>query len=138
LHPGQELQAIPVPAREVSLADAVRSYLFNSQLVTLGPDQMAMIVPTECREIPSVENFLEKLVAGEKSPIRQLHHVDLRQSMRNGGGPACLRLRVVLTPEEAAAMLPRIRVDDRLHETLVRWVQRHYRDQLHPDDLADA
>ena len=62
---------------------------------------------------------------------------DLRQSMQNGGGPACLRLRVALTPEERAAIGARIWLDDALYAALTTWVERHYRDRLAPADLAD-
>jgi succinylarginine dihydrolase len=57
--------------------------------------------------------------------------------MRNGGGPACLRLRVVLTEEERAAIGANVWLDDTLHAALTAWVTRHYRDRLTPDDLAD-
>ncbi|HEY8493818.1 MAG TPA: N-succinylarginine dihydrolase, partial [Myxococcota bacterium] len=62
---------------------------------------------------------------------------DLRQSMRNGGGPACLRLRVVLDARQAAAVAPGVWLDEALHARLVAWVERHYRDRLAPEDLAD-
>jgi succinylarginine dihydrolase len=57
--------------------------------------------------------------------------------MNNGGGPACLRLRIVLTEAELAAAAPGVFMTDALYVTLVEWVKRHYRDRLAPDDLAD-
>jgi len=62
---------------------------------------------------------------------------DVKQSMRNGGGPACLRLRVVLSAAERAALSGRVLLDDTLHGELTAWVERHYRDRLAPKDLAD-
>jgi len=62
---------------------------------------------------------------------------DVKQSMRNGGGPACLRLRVVLGAEERGALAGRVLLDDALHGELTAWVERHYRDRLAPEDLAD-
>lgn len=104
-----EVEIVEVPAARVSLADAITSYLFNAQLVTLpGGAGMALILPTEARDTPSVWNWLEEHVAGN-GPIRRLEPVDVRQSMANGGGPACLRLRVVCDP---ATVDPRFLVDD--------------------------
>jgi succinylarginine dihydrolase len=131
-----ELNFIEVPEAQVPLADAVRSYLFNSQLVTRPDGTMAMICPTECRENASSRAFLERLVQSE-TPIRSVHYVDVRHSMHNGGGPACLRLRVVLTEPELTAAASGVFLTDALYAALVAWVTRHYRDHLHADDLAD-
>ena len=93
-----EVEIIEVPTDRVSVADAVASYVFNAQLVTM-PHQsgMALILPTEARETPSVWAYLQALIV-RNSAIRELITVDVRQSMANGGGPACLRLRVVADP----------------------------------------
>ncbi len=127
---------LEIPARELSLRQAVASYLFNSQLVTLGDGGMALIVPAECRETPAVWNCLERLRAGE-NPIRSIHVLDVRQSMRNGGGPACLRLRVALTAAQRAAMHGPVILDDALYLALRDWIARYYRDRLAVADLAD-
>ena len=103
-----EVEIVEVPASAVSLEDAIRSYLFNAQLVTLPAGGMALILPEEARETPSVWTWLQAMVAGN-GPIRELFVVDVRQSMANGGGPACLRLRVVAEPE---AVDPRFMVDE--------------------------
>ncbi|MBL9188179.1 MAG: N-succinylarginine dihydrolase [Opitutaceae bacterium] len=137
LHRGRELTIIVVPETRVPLADAVRSYLFNSQLVTLAPGRMALIAPTACAEIPSVAAFLADLIARGRTPLHQVHHLDLRQSMHNGGGPACLRLRVVLTPAEQAALPPGVFLNATTYAVLADWVRNHYRDRLSPADLAD-
>ena len=97
---------------------------------------MSLVVPQECRERPAVWRFLESLVASGGS-IRELHVFDLRESMRNGGGPACLRLRVVLTDDERKATHPGLWIDDARYATLTEWVKRHYRDRLAVGDLAD-
>ncbi|RJF93080.1 N-succinylarginine dihydrolase [Sphingomonas cavernae] len=102
-----EAEIVEVPASRVSLADAITSYLFNAQLVTLPGGGMALILPTEARDTPSVWNWLQEHVAGN-GPIRRLEPVDVRQSMANGGGPACLRLRVVCDP---TSVDPRFLVD---------------------------
>lgn len=130
------LQLIEVPSREVTLAEAVSTYLFNSQLVTLTSGKMALIVPEECRDHSSVWAYLEHLVA-EHAVIERLLVVEVRQSMKNGGGPACLRLRVVLNDDELARVNGRVFLDDDLFAELVSWVDRHYRERLTEDDLAD-
>jgi succinylarginine dihydrolase len=137
LHPGAELHLVTVPRRRVPLPDAVKSYLFNSQIVTLAPGRMALVAPQECRENARVRDFVGELVAGAATPLREVHHLDLRQSMRNGGGPACLRLRVVLTADEWDAIAPGVRFDAALHARLEAWVRRHYRERLTQRDLSD-
>jgi len=133
---GAELVPVRVSAADVPLDDAVASYLFNSQLLSRPDGRMALVVPQECEEVPSVARYLKRLVAGS-GPIDELISFDLRQSMRNGGGPACLRLRVALTDAEAAAMHQGVVLTEDLYGRLVAWVGRHYRDRLAPQDLAD-
>jgi succinylarginine dihydrolase len=131
-----ELRVVCVDAAEVSVADAVSSYLFNSQLLTKADGNMALVVPQECRENEAVARYLEHMLASG-GPIDELLTFDLRQSMRNGGGPACLRLRVVLTDEEARSMHQGVVMTDTLHARLKAWVEKHYRDRLAPGDLVD-
>jgi len=131
-----ELQAVRVASGQVPVADAVASYLFNSQLLSKPDGRMALVVPHECRENAAVSSYLAGLVASG-GPIDELVEFDLRQSMRNGGGPACLRLRVVLTDEEAAAMHQGVIMTEALYARLVTWVEQHYRDRIEPKDLAD-
>ena len=133
---GAELAAIRVDTGEVAVADAVASYLFNSQLLAKDDGRMALVIPHECQENQAVARYLERLVASG-GPVDELIHFDLRQSMRNGGGPACLRLRVALTDAEAAAMHQGVIMTEALYATLVAWVGKFYRDQLEPKDLAD-
>jgi succinylarginine dihydrolase len=133
---GAELAPVRVDTRTVPVADAVSSYLFNSQLLTKPDGAMALVVPHECQENQAVARYLEQLVAGD-GPIDELIDFDLRQSMRNGGGPACLRLRVVLTEAEAQAMHQGVIMNEALYARLVQWVEKHYRDRLEPKDLAD-
>ncbi|MGZ5201236.1 MAG: N-succinylarginine dihydrolase [Telluria sp.] len=131
-----DLVPVRVSTLDVPLADAVASYLFNSQLLAKPDGKMALVVPHECRENPAVSNYLGHLVASG-GPIDELVEFDLRQSMRNGGGPACLRLRVSLTIEEANAMHQGVIMTEDLYARLVPWVERHYRDRVEPKDLAD-
>ncbi len=131
------LHYIEVPETAVALDDAVRSYLFNSQLVTpSGARGATLIVPTECKETESVRSYLEQLPQ-EHGVIAEVRYFDLRQSMNNGGGPACLRLRVVMNESQQQALRCKVLLDESLYSQLKQWVQTHYRDELAPKDLAD-
>lgn len=134
---GEKFIGVRVPNDRVPIKDAVTSYLFNSQLITLAPGKMALVAPTECEETPTVREYLKEMLAAKKSPIQEVLYFDLRQSMNNGGGPACLRLRVVLTEEEWAATNQNVLMNDKNYEVLTKWVEKHYRDRLTADDLAD-
>lgn len=132
-----QLCLIEVSEARVPLQEAVTTYLFNSQLVTFHDNSIHLIAPIECQESITVKNYLEEIVADPANPIKKVHYINIRESMRNGGGPACLRLRVVLSPKEIGGTHPRIFLNQSLYEQLVNWVERHYRDSLLPEDLAD-
>lgn len=128
---------VEVSQADLPMADLVASYLFNSQLLAVpGQDRLVLLAPAETRDNPRAHAVAESL-AGSNGPIGRVDYVDVRQSMRNGGGPACLRLRVVLTDEELAATNRAQRFDATLHARLADWVERRYRDRLAPGDLAD-
>ena len=127
---------IEVPTEAVSVQDAVATYLFNSQLLSRDDGSMMLVLPQESQNHPGVWRYLNQLVA-EDNPISELRVFDLRESMANGGGPACLRLRVVLTPEEQRAVNPAVMMNDTLFNTLNDWVDRYYRDRLTQADLVD-
>jgi succinylarginine dihydrolase len=124
------VEIVEVPASAVSLADAVASYLFNAQLVTLPDGGMGLILPTEARDTPSVWAWLEELVAGN-GPIRRLIQVDVRESMANGGGPACLRLRVVCDP---ATVDPRFLVDEAKLDRVAGVVRVTWPERVGPEE----
>ncbi|NWL78977.1 N-succinylarginine dihydrolase [Pseudomonas taiwanensis] len=133
---GGRFQAVRVPRSAVGVEDAVRSYLFNSQLLTRADGSMLLIVPEECRGNANVWNYLNELTSGQ-GPIREVKVFDLKQSMQNGGGPACLRLRVALKEDELAAVNQGVIMTPELHTTLATWVEKHYRDRVSESDLAD-
>jgi succinylarginine dihydrolase len=128
---------VEVREADVPLDDAVRCYLFNSQLVTpTGASKMVLILPREVTSSPAALAFAQELAAGD-SPIDQIAFTDLQESMWNGGGPACLRLRVVLTGTQRAAIQGRVLLDEALLAHLEDWARRHYRDRLENADLGD-
>lgn len=133
---GGNFQAVRVPSSAVGVEDAVRSYLFNSQLLSRADGSMLLIVPDECRQNAKVWNYLNELTESG-GPIREVKVFDLKQSMQNGGGPACLRLRVALNEAELAAVNPGVVMTADLFATLNAWVDKHYRDRLAESDLAD-
>lgn len=134
----QPIIRLCVKAQDVSVTEAVKTYLFNSQLLTLPDESMAIIAPVESEESPAVSHALQKIMDANDNPVQAVHYLNLRESMKNGGGPACLRLRVVLTQEELAAMHQGIRLTDMLYEQLGNWIDTYYREELSPDDLADS
>lgn len=132
-----ELMVMMVPESRISLKTAIKTYLFNSQIVTFPDETMAIIAPTECERERSTREYLEELQKHPDTPIRNIHYVNLEQSMKNGGGPGCLRIPVVMNQEELNATYPHVLFSDRLYERLVEWVNHHYRDRLSFEDFKD-
>ncbi len=128
---------VEVPLSDVPIADAIKAYLFNSMLVQFpNENRLTLIAPLETEENEATRKYCEKLTAGN-GPIGCVEFVDVRQSMRNGGGPACLRLRVTLTDTEWAQVNVGQTFTPKLHSTLNDWVNKHYRDRLAPENLTD-
>lgn len=128
---------IEVPRKRISLDEAVATYLFNSQILSLPDGRMLLACAQECQEQEQVWGWLNEQVSDPGNPIGAIEVFDLRQSMNNGGGPACLRLRVVLDARSRAAVNPRSWFTPDLHSALRALIEGRYRDRLTPDDLAD-
>jgi succinylarginine dihydrolase len=133
---GAAFDAIVVREDEIGLDRAVATYLFNSQLMPREDGSLLLVAPAECLEDKIVAAYLGRLTSGA-GPIREVRVFDLRQSMRNGGGPACLRLRVRLTAPERQSIRANVWLDAGLHTSLAAWIDRHYRDRLSAADLGD-
>lgn len=131
-----EVEIVEVPASAVSLEDAIGSYLFNSQLVTLPSGEMVLVLPRESEENARVKSWLETMLVGN-GPIRACHFIDVRESMKNGGGPACLRLRVAVSEAAYAAIDPRFLLDDAKADALERLIETHWPESIAPDDLGN-
>ncbi len=128
---GFTLQTLAVSEGDVSLKEAVATYLFNSQILSPSEGKPILLAPSECEENPRVKQLLSQ----QTSFIPQ--SINLRESMRNGGGPACLRLRIVLTEDEVKSLPATTWVNDTTYPLLTAWVEKHYRDRLLPKDLQD-
>lgn len=132
------LTIIELSQEQLSVQDAVASYLFNSQIISLpNKSEMMLLAPIECQHHPRVKSCIDELIADRSNPINSVHYLDLKQSMRNGGGPACLRLRIPLNEPELHAMHQGVLVDNQLLDTLDQWVLKHYRTELTSADLVD-
>ena len=134
---GSTMRLIEVRRDQVSLGDAVDSYLFNSQLLDRPDGGLLLVAPSESAQNQQVSAFLNDCLGDPANPITEVLFLDLRESMRNGGGPACLRQRIVLNSNEMRHLRGRLILDDALHGELRDWINRHYRESLHPDDLLD-
>jgi succinylarginine dihydrolase len=130
------LHFIEVPTAQVSVQDAVKTYLFNTQIITLPNGEMTIIAPTDCAENDSVKAYLDNLITLD-TPIKSVNYFDVKQSMRNGGGPACLRLRVAMSEEELNGVNQSTLINDAQFARLNAWIDKHYRDELSEDDLRD-
>ena len=128
-----EAEIVVVPAAAVSLADAIRSYLFNAQLLTLPGGTMGLVIPLEAWKNPPVQAWLDAMLASN-GPIRQVLPVDVRQSMANGGGPACLRLRVVADP---AAVDQRFMLNPAKAEAIETVTAEHWPESIAPSQIGD-
>lgn len=157
---GEELFIVRAGDAELPVASAVAAYPFNSQILTLprgaapttggaptpgassrprsdrSDDAMVIVAPRDALQDAPSRAFLDRVLESG-GPVRAVHYLDVRQSMHNGGGPACLRLRVPLAAEEQQAIRARVVLDDALLAELDAWIGRHYRDRLLPRDLAD-
>lgn len=125
-----------VTEAEVPLSEAVSTYLFNSQLLSVNGNEMLLLCPAECEKSPNTKSYLDKLVQGD-NPISKYVAMDLKQSMMNGGGPACLRLRVLMSEKQIDAMAPNFVVNESVIEKVGNFVEDRYRDDLTVDELAN-
>lgn len=128
---------LKVSDEQISVKEAIKTYFFNSQIVTKADGSMVMIAPEECKKSAQIQKYIQDLLKQSDHPIKNVVYHQLKESMLNGGGPGCLRLRVVLTEEEIAAMNPSVLLTEPLYKNLVEWVHKHYRDRLTLEDLSD-
>lgn len=134
---GRKLLRIVVTENELSLNDAVTSYLFNSQIVTNSSGTFTIICPENCRHNSSANALVQRWIADDQNPIAEVIFLSLDQSMANGGGPACLRLRVQLTQPQLAAIPRQYHINDSRVDELSRWIEHWYPETLSISDLSN-
>ena len=124
---------------DITLFEAVSTYLFNSQLIRIPGGGMMILAPFECQNSESARIFLERIASDASNPIFRIEYVNLHRSMRNGGGPACPRLRVVLDELQFESVVgdSRVILDQGLYSELTAWIEKHYRERVFPNDLGD-
>ena len=140
---GQDLIRIEVAGSQLSIEDAVKTYLFNSQIVSPAKnddsryktsDKPVIICTSQVRDHAPARVLVDRWVA--EGIFAASEYVDLDQSMSGGGGPACLRLRVPMPEQEvgsiAAVSIWSESTDDRLR----RAIEQHYTSELTIDELA--
>ena len=135
-HWQKPLLIMEIKDRDLSLQEAITSYLFNSQLIALPAGGMLLLAPEECRQSQATEKVCQQILEAD-NPVTQIKFIDLKQSMDNGGGPACLRLSIPITETELAGVNPSILLNEKRYQQLHLWITKHYRDQLTPSDLQD-
>ena len=127
--------ALEILSEDISLDDLVSSYLLNSQLITVENNEMMMLLPEEVQNHSNCMQWLEKIKSS--SPIKHIEFVDIRQSMMNGGGPACLRFKTVVNDDEFNQVNKKFLLNPKKLMDLRSLVSKHYRDKLNPEDLLD-
>lgn len=131
------LIAIRITEKELPLTDAVKSYFFNSQLLSLPGGGMCLLAPAECEELVPARMMMERLLQSPENPIRELRYLDIRESMKNGGGPACLRLRIAMEEKHLALLPPHLLMQEETHKVLKDIAESLYPETLSLDDLKD-
>ena len=126
---------IEILSEDISLDDLVSSYLLNSQLITVKNNEMMMLLPEEVQNHSNCMRWLEEIKSS--SPIKHIEFVDIRQSMMNGGGPACLRFKITVNNDEFNQINEKFLLTPKKLMDLRALVTKHYRDKLNPADLVD-
>jgi succinylarginine dihydrolase len=135
---GKELIKLEVKEKELNLSDVVSSYLFNSQILSpANLDGMLLFAPKECEKNDKVRKYIDSIIAKDDNPLSEVQYFDLNESMQNGGGPACLRLRVVMSETEFAEINPNLVFNDELYEKLKELINEYYPDELKAEDLYE-
>ena len=127
--------ALEILSEDISLDDLVSSYLLNSQLITVENNEMMMLLPEEVQNHLNCMQWLDEIKSS--SPIKHIEFVDIRQSMMNGGGPACLRFKTVVNDNEFNQVNKKFLLNPKKLMDLRSLVSKHYRDKLNPEDLFD-
>lgn len=130
------LRTLVITEKELSLSEAVATYLFNSQIVTRKDGSWLMLCPVECQESPTASQVLKR-IQREEPRIGAIEFVSLRESMANGGGPACLRLRTYASEQEIDELPARTRIQDESLSFLEGVIASEYPETVQLEDFLD-
>ncbi|HXW60688.1 MAG TPA: N-succinylarginine dihydrolase [Myxococcota bacterium] len=133
---GQKPHIIEVSEKDVPLREAVSSYIFNSQLLSKDNGKMLLFAPNECLENEHTRKIIENIVLKDKY-IDEAQYFNISESMANGGGPACLRLRIVLNEKELASIKQGVIFSESLYQRLKSIIEQYYVDRFELKDLFD-
>ncbi len=129
------LQLIRLTNHELPLQDAIKSYFYNSQLLSLPNGEISIIAPIEAQENPFANAAFAKIKADATNHITNVHYLDVRESMKNGGGPACLRLRLVMSEAQIAAIPAQYHFNERNYDMLCQFINDNYPEEITPNML---
>ncbi len=133
----KDIQIIEITDEELPLKEAVATYLFNSQIVTCPEtNHKVVFAPFECTHSEKAMSVLKRLELDPKTNIREIVFIHLDQSMRNGGGPACLRLRIPLTRQEIDALPKSFLLTNALYHDLKSAIEALYPTQFSPETVT--
>lgn len=136
---GESLIRLEVSQSDLPLQDAVSSYFFNSQIVsTADSARMTLVCPEQCRVIESASHLITRLLEDRDCPIDSVRFVALAESMANGGGPACLRLRVLLDESQVSQVPNHFCATDARLDELSSFIETHYPEVVTAEDLSNA
>lgn len=127
----RKLYLITIDHDEVSLAQAVSSYLFNSQILSKNDGHMLLLAPAECNAHPTVQKAIQRIL-DENNPINAVNYFDISESMANGGGPACLRLRMAMSTASLQTISPTVILNENNYHALCDVVNTYYVDEFDP------
>ncbi|HXW54053.1 MAG TPA: N-succinylarginine dihydrolase [Myxococcota bacterium] len=133
---GEDPCIIEISNAELPIDQAITSYLFNSQLLTKPDGKMLLFAPHECLAMEKAQAAIVRLLHGD-NPINEVHYMDVSESMANGGGPACLRLRILLSDQELPHIKSSVLLTDSLYQELEQIIQQYYLEELTLDHFLD-
>ncbi len=132
-----ELNIMCISEKELPIAMAVKSYFFNSQILSLPNGEMAIIAPKESEDIEITKKLFDKIISDSDNSVAEVHYFNLRESMQNGGGPACLRLRVVMNDDDFDEIPQEFIYTEKLHKILSNIIENKYPDYITANSLKN-
>ncbi len=135
---GTALQVVMVRQEQLSLEDAVKSYLFNSQLLTPSGDgsAMTMICAAQCERMPQVRDLIDGWIALSSHPISDVRYVSLDQSMSGGAAPRLFAIAIALPASAIDRFAPSYRLTAHRAAQLAELITDFYPSELTWETLA--